>query len=359
MRRLALILLLFASAMVSSAVETTNYTCIVCGKGPLHGRIWLSKWGAVCGDCYRLENHCSLCGLPMRDGDNPAKTGDGRFICKFDRPNAVLDVGEAREVFTSTRRDLVELFGRGIALNFPDVTVNLFDVDYWSEKGREDGLHKFGFSYTRKSRKGNCTHEVVLLSGRLRAELAATAAHEYTHLWINEIHPTEHAIDGDTIEAICELSAYKLLESRSQPEQQQKILNNPYTHGEIKELVALEKENGMGYILNWVKNGSTTRLVSAAAARLAPVKPRTIASTNIPPPLPEALKLGGLLLDGQSRHAIINGMSFAAGETKSISLLDRVLSVRCREIHRNEAVLEIDGLLNFITLKIGEEKFVP
>ena len=357
MRQLAFIFL-FASALVSTAAET-NYTCIVCGKGPLHGRIWLAKWGAVCDVCYRLENRCSLCGLPMRDSDDPAKTGDGRFICKFDRPNAVLDAAEAREVFTTTRGDLVELFGRGIALNFPDVTVNLFDVDYWSEKGREDGLHKFGFSYTRKSRKGSCTHEVVLLSGRLRTELAATAAHEYTHLWINENCPAEHTIDGDTIEAICELAAFKLMESRSQPEQLQKVLNNPYTHGEIKELVALEKENGMGYILNWVKNGSTTRLVSAAAARLAPVKPRTIASTNIPPPLPEALKLGGLLLDGQSRHAIINGMSFAAGETKSISLRDRVLSVRCREIRRNEAVLEIDGLLNFITLKIGEEKFVP
>ena len=358
MRQLALILFLFALVLVSTGAET-NYTCIICGKGPLHGRICLSKWGAVCDVCYRLENRCSLCGLPMRDGDDQAKTGDGRFICKFDRPNAVLDVGEAREVFTATRRDLVELFGRGIALNFPDVTVNLFDVDYWSEKGRDDSLHKFGFSYTRKSRKGSCTHEVVLLNGRLRTELAATAAHEYTHLWINENRPVEHAVDGDTIEAICELTAFKLMESRSQPEQLQKILNNPYTHGEIKELVALEKENGMSYIFNWVKNGTTARLVSAAAARVAPVKTPAIASTNVPPPLPEALKLGGLLLDGQSRHAIINGVSFAAGETKSISLRNRVLSVRCREIRRNEAVLEISGLMNFITLKIGEERFVP
>ena len=358
MRQLALILFLFALVLVSTGAET-NYTCIICGKGPLHGRIWLSKWGAVCDVCYRLENRCSLCGLPMRDGDDQAKTGDGRFICKFDRPNAVLDVGEAREVFTATRRDLVELFGRGIALNFPDVTVNLFDVDYWSEKGREDSLHKFGFSYTRKSRKGSCTHEVVLLNGRLRTELAATAAHEYTHLWIYENRPVEHAVDGDTIEAICELTAFKLMESRSQPEQLQKILNNPYTHGEIKELVALEKENGMSYIFNWVKNGTTARLVSAAAARVAPVKTPAIASTNVPPPLPATLKLGGLLLDGQSRHAIINGVSFAAGETKSISLRNRVLSVRCREIRRNEAVLEISGLMNFITLKIGEERFVP
>ncbi|MEI8288014.1 MAG: hypothetical protein WCH99_00965 [Verrucomicrobiota bacterium] len=58
-----------------------------------------------------------------------------------------------------------------------------------------------------------------------------------------------------------------------------------------------------------------------------------------------------------ARH--INGASFAAGETKNISLRDRVLSVRCRQIRRNEAVLEIDELTIFIELKIGEEEFAP
>jgi len=135
MRPLALILFLFAAVLVSSA-EETNYFCVVCGKGPLTGRIWISKWGAVCDDCYKLENRCSLCGLPIRDGDGAVKTGDGRFICKFDKPNTVLDAAEAREVFTDARREMVGLYGSGFTLNFPDVTVNLFDVDYWSEVGR-------------------------------------------------------------------------------------------------------------------------------------------------------------------------------------------------------------------------------
>ena len=138
MRRLALILLLLAVAFVAAA--ETNYVCVICGKGPLTGRLWMSKWGAVCDDCYKLENRCSLCGLPI--GKDFAKTGDGRFICKFDKPNAVLDAGAAREIFSDTRRELVELFGSGFTLNYPDVSVNLFDVDYWSEAGRSDGLHK-------------------------------------------------------------------------------------------------------------------------------------------------------------------------------------------------------------------------
>ncbi len=355
MRRFALILFLFAAALAGSAAGT-NYLCVICGKGPLTGRFWMSKWGAVCDDCYKLENRCSLCGLPI--GKDFAKTGDGRFICKFDKPNAVLDAAEARDIFFEARRELVGGFGSGFTLNYPDVSINLFDVDYWSEAGRSDGLHKFGFSSTRKSAKGACTHQVVLLSGRLRNEIAATAAHEYTHLWINENRPPGRAIDADTIEAICELSAFKLMAARAQPELQQRILDNPYTHGEIKTLVALEQENGIAYILNWVKNGTTPKLESAAA-RGAPVKPPVMMFTNIPAALPSALKLGGLMLEGENRRAILSGVSFAPGETKAVKLQSRTVRVRCREILADRAVLEVDGRTAPLTLKIGEEAFVP
>ena len=356
MRQLALILFLLVSAGVVSA-GGTNYFCVVCGKGPLTGRIWMSKWGPVCDDCYRLENHCALCGLPIREGDGSVKTGDGRFICKFDKTNAVLDVAEAREIFSAARRELIGLFGSGFALNFPDVTINLFDVDYWSEAGRRDGLHKFGFASTRKTPGGNCTHEVVMLSGRLRVELAATAAHEYTHLWINENRPVDHVMDGDTTEAICELSAYKLMEARGQAEQMKKILANPYTHGEIKTLVALEKERGIGFILNWVKNGTAPNFETLSLA--VPVKPPLITFANFPPPLPESLKLGGLLLEGRKRLAIIGGVSFGPGETKAVKLQTRTVLVRCREIHSADVVVELDGKPEPVTLMLDHGQSKP
>ena len=48
---------------------------------------------------------------------------------------------------------------------------------------------------------------------------------------INENCPPGHRIDGDTVEAICELTAYKLMEKRKLPERQKAILDNPYTNG--------------------------------------------------------------------------------------------------------------------------------
>ena len=104
-----------------------------------------------------------------------------------------------------------------------------------------------------------------MLSGRRRGELAATAAHEYTHLWINENRPDDAPMDPDAVEAICELAAYQLMGAERQPEMQKKILDNPYTHGKTAEMVALAEQRGMAFILNWVKNGTTTSPEAARA----------------------------------------------------------------------------------------------
>jgi hypothetical protein len=351
MRQLTIILLLLAAAS-GSVAGPTNYFCIVCGKGPLTGHIWLHQRGAVCEECYQLPKRCSICGLPIRDDDGAIKTDDGRYICKFDKADAVLDLPEAREVFNGARRDLLELYGPSFALKYPEVKVRLFDVDYWSEAGRPDGLHAFGFANTRKTSDGDCTHEVVLLSGRLSAEIASTAAHEYTHLWINENRPPGHEIDRDTIEAICELSGYKLMEERKQPEWERKILANPYTHGEITNLVAIEREKGIGHILKWVRDGTSPTLETETSASAAPVWTPVMVFTNAPPPSPEKLKLDGLLLNGPSRRAIIGGVSFAAGDVRTVKLRRGPVIVRCREINDTNVVLELDGQPKPVMLKI-------
>jgi hypothetical protein len=251
------------------------------------------------------------------------------------------------------------MYGQSFALQYPDVTVNVFDVDYWSEKGRTNNLDKFGFAHTRKTADGQCTHEVVLLSGRLRDEMIATAAHEYTHLWINENCPTNHVIDGDTVEAICELTAYKLMEEKNLPEAQKRILENPYTNGKIKTLVDIERDFGIGYILNWVKNGVTGSLDNADGAQAVVAAPPPVKAAFVAPQLPKGLKFSGLLIIGNDREVIINGTSFAAGDQKRIKLRDKAVTVRCREIHDTDLVVQVDGVPDPVTLKKGEEKLLP
>jgi hypothetical protein len=348
--------LLLAAVFVASAGDT-NYFCIVCGKGPLTGHLWLHPRGAICDDCEKLPDHCSICGLPVRPGDGHIQTGDGRIICKFDKPNAIMTQEQAKDLFESTRDAVVDLYGRQFALKYPEVTVNLFDVDYWSEKGNANGLHKFGFAHTRKSAAGVCTHEVIMLSGRTRQEMTAVAAHEYTHLWINENCPDSHQIDGDTVEAICELTAYKLMQQKHDVEMQKRILENPYTNGKIKDLVAAEREGGTDYILNWVK---TSRADTVNADASPPPPPSSDAAAPVlaaPRPLPEGLKFSGIMAFGKERLAVINGEEFAAGDQKVLKLRSRSALVRCVTVDDGATTVQVNG--QSLTLERGEEKTLP
>ncbi|MEI9959664.1 MAG: hypothetical protein WDM76_00630 [Limisphaerales bacterium] len=358
MRRLGFILL-FLALVCSVSAGQTNYFCIVCGKGPLTGHIWMYPRGPVCDDCNKIQERCAICGLPIKDGDGHIKTPDGRFICKFDKINVVLTLDQAKDLFEQAREDVVDIYGRQFALKYTDVTVSLFDVDYWSERQGESGLHKLGFSHTRKTSDGKCTHEVVMLSGRTREEMMSVAAHEYTHLWINENCPDSHVIDGDTVEAICELTAYKLMGQKKLPEMQKRILENPYTNGKIKTLVAVEREGGTDYVLNWVKNGKGPTL--DADANLAPIPaPTTEATAPIsygPRVLPQGLKFSGIMAIGKDRQAVINGVALTVGEQKTIKLRDKSVQVRCKEIHDEYVMVELNGSPE--PLFRGKEKILP
>lgn len=365
MRRLIFTLFFFAAIGAFSAEPTNyynpaaaNYHCVVCGKGPLTGTIWMSKWGPVCADCEKIRERCSICGLPIKDGDGHIQTGDGRFICRFDKTNAILTQEQAEEIFQQARDEVTDIYGPQFALKYPDVKVNLFDVDYWSEKNGANGLHKFGFASTRKTSDGRCTYEVVMLSGRLRDEMLGVAAHEYTHLWINENCPASHVIDPDTVEAICELTAYKLMQQQNLPEMQKRILENPYTNGKIKTLVAVEREAGTDYILNWVKNGKdATFSEDADLEPLSAPQPAPQISYE-PRALPEGLKFTGIMVIGPLRQAVINDAPLAVGDEKNFKLRNKSVKIRCLEIQDNKATVMLNGSMR-LTLVKGKEKLLP
>lgn len=196
-----------------------------------------------------------------------------------------------------------------------------------------------------------------MLSGRLREEMEAVAAHEYTHLWINENCPASHHIDGDTVEGICELTAYKLMEQKKSTARQQRILDSPYTNGKIKDLVAIEREGGTDYVLNWVKN--STAETFEANASLAPLPATTPIAPIVagPRPLPKGLKFSGIMAFGKEKLAVINGEEFAIGDQKTLKLRDHSVLVHCLEVHEGEIKVVVNG--QPLTLEQGEEKAAP
>jgi hypothetical protein len=355
-RKIVFVLLFLAAGLVLFA-DGENYYCVVCGKGPIRPAA-MSKWGPVCSDCMKIKERCSLCGIPVKDGDGHVVTGDGRIICKFDKTNSILTLEQAQELFEKTSDEVVDLYGPEFALKNTDVTVKLFDVDYWSENGRRDGLHAFGFASSRPLGDGKFTHEVVMLSGEPRDVMTGVAAHEYTHLWINENRPTSHVIDRDTIEAICELTAYKLMQKKNLPEMQKRILENPYTNGKIKTLVAVEREAGTDYILNWVKNGKTETFDEDANLETIPPAPAPQIS-YAPRVLPQGLKFYGIMAFGANRQAVINGVAFAVGDKKTIKLRDKSVSVQLDEIHDYDVTVELNNSPMPVKLEKSVEQPAP
>jgi hypothetical protein len=197
-----------------------------------------------------------------------------------------------------------------------------------------------------------------MLSGRTREEMMSVAAHEYTHLWINENRPDSHVIDPDTTEAICELTAYKLMGDKKLPDMQKRILENPYTNGKIKTLVEVEREGGTDYVLNWVKNGTTQTL--DADANLPSVSPAVPAQIYFAPRVrPPGLKFSGIMAFGSVQQAVINGVAFTVGEQKKIKLRNKSVLVRCQVIHAADVVVELDGSTNALKLAKGVEKLLP
>lgn len=343
----ALILFIYLIGAIGAKCAQTNYFCILCNKGPLSGRIWITTRGPICDQCMQSGNRCSICGLPIVAGDGSVQTADGRFICRFDKTNVVMDVAGARAVFAEARRKLVGVFGNSFALKYPAVTVNVFDVDYWTERNQSNNLHKSGFSSTRKAADGACVHTVVMWSGRPRDEMLATAAHEYTHLWINENRPEGTEMGENTEEAVCELAAYCLMGVEKKPEVQKRILASTYTQGKINTLVGIGQQKGMLYVLTQVKNGAFTNLepvtLKPSLARLAAV--------NAASGLPTTLRFTGLSSFGTNRLATINGKVFAPGDRQFIRLHSRTAVVICREIRADAVLLDVDGSLKILKLE--------
>lgn len=361
MRHLLLLLLVVLAALLMPRAAAqygatpharsgpTNLVCIVCGKGPLIGRVWKFRDDFVCDDCAKIETRCSLCALPAKDGFG--KTTDGRILCKRCLPGAVLKADEARRIYDDAVSGMLALAGTAVALRSTNFSVSLFDVDYWNTRNGQpvpNEMRRMGFSQSR--RIGNAfTHTVVLLSGQPRADMAAVCAHEYAHLWINENKPDSREIEPDTIEAVCELFAYKLVTARKDAAGQDRIRKNPYTHGRIETMITAEAATGFNAVLEWVKSGTAKTLGGPAVPAVATV-PRP-AVTSPPPPAPRQLELTGLI-GGRFPQAIINGVPFTKGDEFKVKLADKTVTVKCLEFSGATVTLRVDGAEKPVTLRM-------
>ena len=323
------------------------------GRFPIGTFLYLGE------ECNAIKTTCSICGLPVADGS--IQTGDGRTICRREAAEVVLDSEAGRQVFETATREARNVVGVDFGLKQPNVTVQVFDINDWTvvnENGAEV-LHKIGHSKSRRVDEHHIAHYVGLYSGQRRSEVICTCVHEYMHLWLNE-NVTQHQIEQNTGEGICELLAYKVALARQDVYQQKRILENPYTQGRLKDLLEVEHQRGFDYILEWAKNGTTKTINETpvavtnkpAASQVAVVRPIQPAPAAAPAP-PASLMLKGMFSKRGQRIAILNdGVSVAKGETATLHLNGLQVTLKCLDVLPDAVLLQLEGATNIIKLEM-------
>jgi hypothetical protein len=342
------------NAIGAEPVQPKEIRCFVCdtvyntGTHYYFNHPTLKKRIDICATCKELKQHCSKCGMPVKE--TAEKTKDGRYYCAIDFPLVALDEEEIRKMFAAAAAELIRLSKGRMMLKNPTITVNVFDLDYWNSKTTpgeksEPTMQRHGLSTSRPT-GGGLVHTVLLHRGLWKDEMLAVCAHEYTHLWINENKPENRTIGPHTVEAVCEVVALALMEQLQMPVQVQSIMENTYTGGRIKPAAEFYKVHGLNRVLDWVVTGQEPEFNE----RDFQVTYRSPGAPEIwQPPAPvyrqqfNALQLKSVVGTKEKAVALINDRTFVRGEERKMDLGGKRLSVKLLEITDDSVVLQVEG----------------
>lgn len=358
---LALFLISFAMAGLGQPASH----CVVC-EGVLVARYYwfdspaLQARKPVCEPCSKLSARCSICRLPVRNGQ---QLDDGRWLCRKDFDSGVFSPTEALRIYEETRRELQEILaGTGVLPS--GITVSLVDGNKLKKQNQampsaHEDLSMVGLTRTRLYGGKQFKHEIYLLNGLGRARLAAVCAHEYTHAWIHENVSRERKLDRDAVEGFCELVAYKLMTRRKEAIEQKVILANAYTRGQVNAFVQAEAAQHFHRVVEWIKtgvDGSVPQSNLGSELALGRDEPGEIAW---PPPLPtmtavpDTLVLKGISGGRARRFVLINDATLMRNEVSRVRIGSSNVLVRCVEIRDRSAVIHVKGAAGPTELFLG------
>lgn len=361
--RLMIVLLFLAGPM--SAARAEDLKCDVCGKIIEDEYTSMMDYAAgvkknVCKACHALENRCFACGLPVKPDSK--RLGDGRFLCDRDAKEVIESETEAKEVCDSVRDDINRKFSRFLTLPETNVVLSIVDKFYLESIFKSPGYEEscisvFGATQTHPFPGGRFIHTISIISHLKKSRLMAVCAHEYTHAWMGESVTRERkaALAPDTVEGLCELMAYKYMESREETFEMQVIKSSAYTKGQIAVLLQAESQFGFNAVLEWIKYGEDGKLELDNLDRIRVVRsvqPRTpvdassfliSAPAAIRSRAPDVLMLKGISGSGQHRFALINDATFAPLERGKVRVGQTNVSLQCLEIRDVSVLIQVKG----------------
>jgi hypothetical protein len=367
-RSCVLLLLLFAALTGAAAVADK---CEICSDNftnqvfVVEDPIRLVK-RHICLKCSKSKTVCSICGLATVP-KTQRTLEDGRILCELDARGAILNEGEAQEIFREVKRDVQDFFKR--FGKFPDDNVTAYLVnktDFTKEYYRKpliDSPEKLlGLTRSVSEDGTNFQHHIYLLSGLLRPQFAAVCAHEYTHTWLNERSTPTRTLNKDAVEGFCELIAWKYAMTKGYLLETNRIVENAYTRGQIHAMIAAEQRYDFRRIVDWIELGVDSWIDKDNLERVINLKDNPSDQTSAIPPwqqttvptvVPPTLVLRGVSGTSNRRFALVNDRTLEIGESAKVRVGDSNVVVRCVGIDDVAVTLEIGATKERRILKLA------
>lgn len=342
--------------------------CDVCGLA-INGRFYTRedtldhKRKRICEVCEKISDKCFICNMPVREGGEHLP--DGRCICPREMKTIIASETEAKQICTGVRDDLDRLLSRFLTMPAEkDIQLSIVDSFHLDNLFHVPGnplrcVSVYGATASNLLPGNKYVHTVDILSHLEKPRLMAVTAHEFTHAWMGENVSRERqmSLDKNTLEAFCELVAYKYMESQHQDDEIANIKQNTYTVGQILVLIEADNRYGFNAVTEWIKNGDDRMMTMNGLDRIRFLKDNRITSGAspssstaliygapvVPTAVPDTLTLKGISGSGARRFALINNATFEAAEKGKVRVGQTSVTVRCLEIGKDYVTIQVDG----------------
>lgn len=354
----------------SSFAATAEDPCPICGKRYGSTIFAVTRTGRdekvlVCGSCANLETTCYLCAIPVLN--KFTKLADGRLLCEEDAKRAVLTQDDAERLFDNVKRDVQSILARHGSLPHHNIHLTLEAKARLDRTGdnlisSHDDRLLMGLTRSTSREANLMEHSIFLLHGLTQDRMTVVAAHEYAHAWLHE--NVRRKLNQDAVEGFCDWIAYKFIEQKNSPVETRLLLESRYSEGQLQAFIAAEKQQNFYRVMQWVKEGvdpaldpeHLDRILVLRELRGTPTEEIFTFATSTPPRAARTnLVLKGLSGSNARRFALINEGTFQVNEQGKVRLGESNVVIRCLEIRKDSAVVQVTGETTPRTLLLDTE----
>jgi hypothetical protein len=221
--------------------------CLSCGASIADCSYDINGRGPFCAACHATRQRCDVCGVPL---DARAQwLPDGRAICGFCQPTAILDAARAGELWKWIDGVIENVLNLRLSVGARFVLTDRTGMVQQLQKMKPEQTHDANSVlgvYVRDGRQ----RTIYAQNGLPQILFIQVVAHEWAHAWQAENCPLVR--DILIVEGFAEWVAYKVLQALLAGKKMALMAARPDLYGEgLRLMLATETRAGVAGVLRW------------------------------------------------------------------------------------------------------------